>query len=101
VRDVAHKKLLHTLPRFARFTSILAYLINSVPAGFRATAGCPKLSQQMKSFLTFAPGCIGFRLAAGIRLTAGRYPRQNQRSGSLAAIELLFAQAVEPRLVAI
>jgi hypothetical protein len=46
VRDVAHKKLLHTLPRFARFTSILAYLIK-VPAGLKAAAaGFPELSQQ-------------------------------------------------------
>jgi hypothetical protein len=48
VRDVAHKKLLHTLPRFARFTSILAYLIKVFPADLTAAAGFPELSQQAR-----------------------------------------------------
>jgi hypothetical protein len=102
VRDVAHKKLLHTLPRFARFTSILAYLIKVFrQASRRPDSPNGRNQHGLKSFRTFAPGCVGFRLAAWIRLTAGRYPCQNQCSGSLAAIELLFAQPVEPRLVAI
>jgi hypothetical protein len=46
VRDVAHKKLLHTLPRFARFTSILAYLIKVFRQASTAAAGFPELSQQ-------------------------------------------------------
>jgi len=103
VRDVAHKKLLHTLPRFARFTSILAYLIKVFRQASRRRPDSPSSRNKpgLKSFRTFAPGCVGFGLAAWIRLTAGRYPCQNQCSGSLSAIELLFAQPVEPRLVTI
>jgi hypothetical protein len=104
VRDVAHKKLLHTLPRFARFTSILAYLIKVLRQASGRRPDCPNCGNQhgLKSFI---PGpCAGlrwFRLAAWIRFAAGGYGRQNQCSVSLSAIEFLFAQPVEPRLVAI
>jgi hypothetical protein len=103
VRDVAHKKLLHTLPRFARFTSILAYLIKVFRQASGRRPDSPNCRNQhgLTSFRNPAPGCSDIRLAAGVRLTAGRYRGQNQCSGSLAAIELLFAQPVEPRLVAI
>src|SRR5258707_1040179 len=61
VRDVAHKKLLHTLPRFARFTSILAYLIKVLRQASGRPPDCPNCGNPhgLKSFI---PGpCAGLR----------------------------------------